>query len=85
MNAIEALPLAHALEAQLAPEFDARLAAMKLTELRTLARECRANTRGCSVRNHWVEAIKKVWRTEIWDEVGYRYGGNRPFVRYFIK
>lgn len=84
MNAIEVLPLAHAMERKLTADFDARLAALKLPELKVLARACRANTRGCTVRTHWVEAIKKVWRAEIWDEVGYRYGDHRHTSRFFL-
>lgn len=84
MDAIEAMPLAHEMEQRLTPEFDARLTALRLPELKALARACRANTRGCTVRTDWVEAIKKVWRAEIWDEVGYRYGGHRHTPRFFL-
>ena len=84
MNAVEALPLAHAMELRLTSEFDARLAALKVPELKALAHACRANTRGCVVRSDFVDAIKKIWRAEIWDEVGYRYGGHRHTARFFL-
>ena len=84
MDGITALPLAHAMERELTPAFDARLAALTVKQLKDLARECRANTRGCAVRADWVEAIKKVWRAEIWDHVGYRYGGHRHMGRFFL-
>lgn len=84
MNAVEALPLAHAMELRLTPEFDDLLAKLPVKELRKLARDCKANTRGCVVRSDLVDAIKKVWRAEIWDEVGYRYGGHRHTARFFL-
>jgi hypothetical protein len=82
MNDIEVY---HALEAQLAPAFRARLASLRVPGLKALAREVNANTRGCLVRADWERAIEKVWRRQVWDEAGYRYGGHREFSRSLLK
>jgi hypothetical protein len=65
---------ARALEARLAPAFQAELGALKLPELKAMAKRVRAFTRGCRVRKDWERAIVKVWRSNVWDAAGYRYG-----------
>lgn len=78
---MKAIANARALADELAPAFRARLAAMKLPQLKELARQVRANTRGCSVRADWEHAIEQVWLRQVWDEAGYRYGGHRTLDR----
>ena len=73
---------AQALTEQLWPAFNASLQSKTIAELKALAKDCRANTRGCAVKKDLVRAIAQVWRSEVWDEAGYRYGP-RP-KRYFI-
>lgn len=75
---------AMALDAKLAPSFQAFLAGLKVSELKTLARTERANTRGCAVRADWVRAVEQIWRRQVWDEAGYRYGGHRDLSRTLI-
>lgn len=65
---------AQEVEAQIRPAFRAMLADLKLPQLKALAKQVRANTRGAQVRRDWERAIEKVWRAEVWDEAGYRYG-----------
>jgi hypothetical protein len=74
---------AQALEAKLLPDFRAKLIdRLTVATLRKLARDCRANTRGCRVRADFERAILKVWRAEVWDVAGYRYGPRpAPFFR----
>lgn len=71
---LASIAAAQGVEAQIRPAFRAMLASLKLTELKGLAKQVRANTRGAKVRMDWERAIEKVWRTEVWDEAGYRYG-----------
>ena len=73
----------HAAEAKAAPQFMAHLRALKLPTLKALARDAKANTRGCRVRADYERAIVKVWRAEVWDAAGYRYGGHRHLSRFF--
>lgn len=83
-NHLAATHAALALQERLAPAFNARLAGMKVKELKELARQERANTRGCSVRADWERALLKVWQRQVWDEAGYRYGGHRELSRSLI-
>lgn len=78
---LASIATAQAVEAEIRPAFRAMLADLKLPQLKTLAKEVRAYTRGAAVRRDWERAIEKVWRTEVWDEAGYRYGP-RP-MRFF--
>jgi hypothetical protein len=68
------LAAAQALEARLRPAFRASLEEMSLSDLKVEAKRVIAYTRGCRVRKDFERAIEKVWRSNVWDAAGYRYG-----------